>query len=184
MQVVNLIPFNPIGSLSRYRTSDDEKVVKFQRILRGSYNIRTTIRKQMGQDISGACGQLVVKKSSCRSDILTDIEDLRIWFFRSDHLNYKCHCQLYPNETSIDLEIICVILYLSQFKVGCHGVPILFCFWQFVDQYSRQLTLLLRILHVFVVCIRWMTIMASICQKWGEWHGPLITKGFAIYCHT
>lgn len=78
MQVVNLIPFNPIGSLSCYRTSDDEKVVKFQRILRGTYKIRTTIRKQMGQDISGACGQLVVKKSSCSSDILTDIEDLRI----------------------------------------------------------------------------------------------------------
>lgn len=80
--VVNLIPFNPIGSLSCYRTSDEQKVVNFQRILRGTYNIRTTIRKQMGQDISGACGQLVVKrtdkKTSCSSDILTDIEDLRI----------------------------------------------------------------------------------------------------------
>ncbi|XP_057788135.1 uncharacterized protein LOC131005267 [Salvia miltiorrhiza] len=80
--VVNLIPFNPIGSLSCYSTSDDQKVIKFQKILRGTYNIRTTIRKQMGQDISGACGQLVIKlpdkKTSCSSDILTDIEDLRI----------------------------------------------------------------------------------------------------------
>lgn len=73
-QVVNLIPFNPIGSLSCYSTSDDQKVIKFQKILRGTYNIRTTIRKQMGQDISGACGQLVIKKP----DILTDIEDLHI----------------------------------------------------------------------------------------------------------
>ncbi|KZV17786.1 hypothetical protein F511_01595 [Dorcoceras hygrometricum] len=67
--VVNLIPFNPIGSLSRYKTSNDEKVTKFQIILRGTYNIRTTVRKQMGQDISGACGQLVVnirKKRSSR----------------------------------------------------------------------------------------------------------------------
>lgn len=81
-QVINLIPFNPIGSLSSYTTSDDQKVIKFQRILRGIYNIRTTIRKQMGQDISGACGQLVInKKSSISSDPLTDIEDLHIWWF-------------------------------------------------------------------------------------------------------
>ncbi|KAI3445885.1 hypothetical protein Pfo_002550 [Paulownia fortunei] len=80
--VVNLIPFNPIGSLSSYRTSNDQKVTNFQRLLRGTYNIRTTIRKQMGQDISGACGQLVVnqpdKRSSNSADLLTDIEDLHI----------------------------------------------------------------------------------------------------------
>lgn len=73
-----MIPFNPIGSLSPYRTSDDQKVTKFQKILRGTFNIRTTVRKQMGQDISGACGQLVVKKSSNTADLLTDIEDLHI----------------------------------------------------------------------------------------------------------
>ncbi|KAK4437981.1 Dual-specificity RNA methyltransferase RlmN [Sesamum alatum] len=76
--VVNLIPFNPIGSLSSYKTSGDEKVTKFQRILRGTYNIRTTVRKQMGQDISGACGQLVVNKLDKSADHLTDIEDLHI----------------------------------------------------------------------------------------------------------
>ncbi|KAL8541587.1 hypothetical protein ACS0TY_002741 [Phlomoides rotata] len=74
--VINLIPFNPIGSLSSYNTSNDQKVIKFQRILRGIYNIRTTIRKQMGQDISGACGQLVINNK--KSDPLIDIEDLRI----------------------------------------------------------------------------------------------------------
>ncbi|KAL2254560.1 uncharacterized protein LOC105169382 [Sesamum indicum] len=80
--VVNLIPFNPIGSLSSYKTSSHVKVTIFQRILRGTYNIRTTVRKQMGQDISGACGQLVVSKLDKRSrssaDHLTDIEDLHI----------------------------------------------------------------------------------------------------------
>lgn len=76
--VINLIPFNPIGSLSSYATSDDQKVIKFQRILRGTYNIRTTVRKQMGQDISGACGQLVVKRSTNGAELLTDIEDLHI----------------------------------------------------------------------------------------------------------
>ncbi|PIA44177.1 hypothetical protein AQUCO_01700059v1 [Aquilegia coerulea] len=80
--VVNLIPFNPIGSLSSFKTSNDQRVVNFQKILRGSYNIRTTIRKEMGQDISGACGQLVVthpkKGLKENSNLLTDIEDLRI----------------------------------------------------------------------------------------------------------
>ncbi|PKI39751.1 hypothetical protein CRG98_039796 [Punica granatum] len=80
--VVNLIPFNPIGNMSQFRTSSDEKVLRFQKILRGSYNIRTTVRKQMGQDISGACGQLVVnvsgKRSPVSADVPTDIEDICI----------------------------------------------------------------------------------------------------------
>ena len=75
---MNLIPFNPIGSLSQFRTSSKENVSKFQQVLRGTYNIRTTIRKEMGQDISGACGQLVVDQSNKRSinPPLVDIEDL------------------------------------------------------------------------------------------------------------
>ncbi|KAJ7946163.1 Ribosomal RNA large subunit methyltransferase [Quillaja saponaria] len=77
--VVNLIPFNPIGTLSQFLTSNEEKVSRFQKILRGTYGIRTTVRKEMGQDISGACGQLVVdKKAIENSGLLTDIEDLRI----------------------------------------------------------------------------------------------------------
>ncbi|GLT76311.1 hypothetical protein SLA2020_479800 [Shorea laevis] len=80
--VVNLIPFNPIGSSSQFRTSGEHKVSEFQKILRGTYNIRTTVRKQMGQDISGACGQLVVNLSDKRSpentSLLTDIEDIHL----------------------------------------------------------------------------------------------------------
>ncbi|KAG9130227.1 hypothetical protein Leryth_004290 [Lithospermum erythrorhizon] len=80
--VVNLIPFNPIGSLSRFTTTSDDNVLTFQKLLRNTYNIRTTVRKQMGQDVNGACGQLVVnlpdKRSTKSADFLTDIEDLRI----------------------------------------------------------------------------------------------------------
>lgn len=80
--VVNLIPFNPIGSSSQFRTSGDEKVSVFQKVLRGTYNIRTTVRKQMGQDISGACGQLVVslpnRSSGRQTSVLPDIEDLHL----------------------------------------------------------------------------------------------------------
>lgn len=79
---MNLIPFNPIGSLSSFKTSGEQNVGTFQKLLRGTYNIRTTVRKQMGQDISGACGQLVVNqpkiKSSSNVLILTDIEDLQV----------------------------------------------------------------------------------------------------------
>ncbi|XP_042508761.1 dual-specificity RNA methyltransferase RlmN [Macadamia integrifolia] len=80
--VVNLIPFNPIGITNQFRTSNKQNVQMFQSILRSFYGIRTTIRKQMGQDISGACGQLVVnippKGSVSSADLITDIEDLRI----------------------------------------------------------------------------------------------------------
>ncbi|KAE9606434.1 hypothetical protein Lal_00013998 [Lupinus albus] len=76
--VVNLIPFNSIGTLSQYKSTSEEKVSNFQKIMRGTYNIRTTVRKQMGQDISGACGQLVVNNSPGNTHPLTDIEDLVI----------------------------------------------------------------------------------------------------------
>lgn len=76
--VVNLIPFNPIGSLSNFKTSSDMKVTNFQKILRNTYNIRTTVRKEMGQDISGACGQLVISKKSV--DSVADIEDINMTF--------------------------------------------------------------------------------------------------------
>ncbi|AES93573.1 putative 23S rRNA (adenine(2503)-C(2))-methyltransferase [Medicago truncatula] len=79
--VVNLIPFNSIGTLSQFKSTSEQKVSKFQKILRGTYNIRTTVRKQMGEDISGACGQLVVNlpdKSLGNANPLTDIEDLVI----------------------------------------------------------------------------------------------------------
>lgn len=82
IQVVNLIPFNPIGTLSQFRTSSHQNVSRFQKILRGTYDIRTTIRKEMGQDISGACGQLVVNQSDKTATedppLLPDIEDLQL----------------------------------------------------------------------------------------------------------
>ncbi|XLR10216.1 hypothetical protein HN51_046845 [Arachis hypogaea] len=79
--VVNLIPFNSIGMLSQFKPTTEQKVWAFHKILRGMYNIQTKIRKQMGQDISGACGQLVVNvpdKSLGNAEPLTIIEDLFI----------------------------------------------------------------------------------------------------------
>lgn len=79
-QVINLIPFNPIGSTSQFKTSTKQSVSIFQKILRETYNIRTTVRKEMGQDISGACGQLVVNQPDNKrpAEPLRDIEDLHL----------------------------------------------------------------------------------------------------------
>ena len=53
---VNLIPMNPVRE-RKYTQSDSEKVVKFQNKLE-KYGINVTIRREMGRDIDGACGQL------------------------------------------------------------------------------------------------------------------------------
>jgi hypothetical protein len=57
---VNLIPYNPTGVGVAFSTSPEETVTEFQMTLRRKYRINTTVRQQMGQDIDGACGQLVI----------------------------------------------------------------------------------------------------------------------------
>ena len=53
---VNLIPINPVKERSFVR-SDKKVVVNFQNKLE-KYGINVTIRREMGSDIDGACGQL------------------------------------------------------------------------------------------------------------------------------
>jgi 23S rRNA (adenine2503-C2)-methyltransferase len=54
---VNLIPFNPFPR-TNYKRSDQETIYRFQDALINS-GIHTTVRKTRGDDIDGACGQLV-----------------------------------------------------------------------------------------------------------------------------
>ena len=61
---VNLIPMNPVVE-RKYVQSDKANVVKFQNMLE-KYGINVTIRREMGRDIDGACGQLRYK--STKSD--------------------------------------------------------------------------------------------------------------------
>lgn len=56
---VNLIPHNPAEPLP-YRPPSDEKVERFQRILRQN-GIQAYIRRPRGRDIYAACGQLAAK---------------------------------------------------------------------------------------------------------------------------
>src|SRR5690606_17378934 len=54
---INLIPFNPFPG-SHYRRSTPERIQRFARILQEAGYVATT-RKTRGEDIDGACGQLV-----------------------------------------------------------------------------------------------------------------------------
>ncbi|KAG2482924.1 hypothetical protein HYH03_018202 [Edaphochlamys debaryana] len=80
--VVNLIPWNPIYQPEGpfFEAPRDGSVGKFQNILRFEYGLHTTVRQEMGQDISGACGQLVVESGGCggggcSKEATRDIED-------------------------------------------------------------------------------------------------------------
>lgn len=53
---VNLIPVNPIKERD-YRQTQKEEIAKFKKVLE-KYGINVTIRREMGRDIQGACGQL------------------------------------------------------------------------------------------------------------------------------
>ena len=53
---MNLIPVNPVVERS-WRESAPEAVLRFKKLLEKS-GINVTIRREMGRDIDGACGQL------------------------------------------------------------------------------------------------------------------------------
>ena len=48
----------------------------FKEVLRTEFSIPTTVRKEMGQDISGACGQLVVEYQQGQRKGVQDIEEV------------------------------------------------------------------------------------------------------------
>uniref|UniRef100_A0A383VBW3 Radical SAM core domain-containing protein n=1 Tax=Tetradesmus obliquus TaxID=3088 RepID=A0A383VBW3_TETOB len=89
--VINLIPWNPVYQPDGpfFAAPAEGSVEGFQRILRSSYGLHCTIRQEKGQDISGACGQLVIQHAQqaggCSSEAagsssstggLKDIEEL------------------------------------------------------------------------------------------------------------
>jgi 23S rRNA (adenine2503-C2)-methyltransferase len=53
---INLIPVNPIKERD-YVESNKKDIIKFQNKLERKH-INVTIRREMGRDIDGACGQL------------------------------------------------------------------------------------------------------------------------------
>lgn len=53
---VNIIPVNPVKETD-YKRPDEDSLYLFQKVLKEN-NINATIRREMGKDINGACGQL------------------------------------------------------------------------------------------------------------------------------
>ena len=61
--LINLIPWNPVYSPDgpAFEAPDEGRVAEFMRVVRDEYGLFCTVRQEKGQDISGACGQLVVE---------------------------------------------------------------------------------------------------------------------------
>lgn len=79
--VINLIPWNPVYSPDfSYEAPGDERTSVFHKIVREEYGLPCTVRQEKGQDIAGACGQLVVENGSgskcATGGGLADLEDL------------------------------------------------------------------------------------------------------------
>ena len=69
--IVNLIPYNTTDVKDKFQCPSLEHIEAFQKIVMG-YGLYVFIRKTMGEDIAGACGQLVLQKE--------DEEKVRILF--------------------------------------------------------------------------------------------------------
>lgn len=72
--IVNLIPYNQTDVKDKLSCPSEDHMKEFQRIVM-SYGAFCTIRRTMGADIAGACGQLVVSKEKENTVHLGDIED-------------------------------------------------------------------------------------------------------------
>jgi len=78
--IVNLIPYNPtVSEVNEHGTllssPSYDRIVEFQRIVQ-SYGCFCFVRKTMGQDISGACGQLAVQEQSMAATEMKAIQDI------------------------------------------------------------------------------------------------------------
>lgn len=88
--VLNLIPWNPVYQPQGpfFDAPAPGSTAAFQSILISSYGVHTTVRQEMGQDISGACGQLVIEAGgggcSKESAAGKDIEEVAAGLRRVD----------------------------------------------------------------------------------------------------
>lgn len=77
--MVNLIPWNPILSPGGDFAAPAQGALDvFFDILRSEYRLATTVRQEKGQDIAGACGQLVIDRGGVDGSkrAVGDLEDL------------------------------------------------------------------------------------------------------------
>lgn len=73
--VINLIPYNKTDVKDKLSCPSEEHMMKFRSIV-SQYGSFCSIRRTMGSDISGACGQLVVEQQKATQNMkVADIED-------------------------------------------------------------------------------------------------------------
>lgn len=80
---VNLIPYNPTDVPEAFEAPSEERVRRLQELLVHEFGIRCYTRREMGQEIASACGQLVLETSSATATTaapndggIRDIEDV------------------------------------------------------------------------------------------------------------
>ncbi|KAJ3290216.1 sorting nexin [Borealophlyctis nickersoniae] len=70
--LLNVIPYNPTAVPHDYHPPTAEATRVFVDIVRNTYGVHTLLRQELGQDISSACGQLVIDsnagKGKCGGD--------------------------------------------------------------------------------------------------------------------
>ncbi|KAI8925386.1 hypothetical protein BC831DRAFT_461363, partial [Entophlyctis helioformis] len=61
--LLNVIPYNPTAVPHDYQPPSQATTREFVDIVRNTYAVRTLLRQELGQDISSACGQLVIESA-------------------------------------------------------------------------------------------------------------------------
>ncbi len=75
--LLNLIPYNPTDIAEDFEPPTMSEIDEFVSILTSEkYRIHTRVRHEKGQDIDGACGQLVVQTINKKKTKNVDIEDM------------------------------------------------------------------------------------------------------------
>ncbi|KAJ3101093.1 hypothetical protein HDU97_001675 [Phlyctochytrium planicorne] len=73
--ILNLILYNPTDVEPSFEKPTEEAVDAFERTMTVEFGIKTKVRRTMGDDIYGACGQLAVKSGEGKVKE-TDLEDM------------------------------------------------------------------------------------------------------------
>jgi len=65
--MVNLIPYNPgaASAVHGFKAPSHERVERFQQIVM-AFGVTTRVRREMGRDIAGACGQLALANGASK----------------------------------------------------------------------------------------------------------------------
>ncbi|KAH8741828.1 hypothetical protein FG386_001402 [Cryptosporidium ryanae] len=103
--LVNLIPYNKTSTSTQFSTPSKETINEFASVL-GEHKIVVTIRRTMGDDIYGACGQLALKQ-----DKEYNIEELNDTSHSIKSYHFSQDCDNSSNYSDIDDSEFDVILY-------------------------------------------------------------------------